>query len=211
MSSQLGPSPSRRPLARDLVGACFPGALWGTPERRGRQTHVGKTAPILCLVLVLSACGRGPNAQGARECVGAAGSRIDVAHEPDWCKYADYRTWTTRGGCLVRIDVLADRPGADHCDWDEARSIITGKPLGTTYSSSSDSQQYVRDPEGVYGMPELTEAFDPSANLPADAVDTGYRQGDTELWTVPDDPSFIYLRTGRSVERWPLGTPPLCK
>ena len=55
-------------------------------------------------------------------------------------------------------------------------------------------------------------AFDPDAELPTGAVDTGFRQGTTELWVDPPDRSAIYLVSEGSVERWPLDPEPtLCE
>jgi hypothetical protein len=129
-------------------------------------------------------------------------------------RFGAYREWIDAEGCLVRIDVLADRPGPDHCGFEDARVIITGitgPTLGEPYTTAVDSVSYVRDPEGVFGKPELTAGFDPSATLPSGAVDSGYREGDTELWTDPADPSGIYLVTGATTERWPRGEDPPCE
>ena len=131
---------------------------------------------------------------------------LDVANEPLWRQFAEYRDWT-RDGCLVRIDVLADRPGPDHCGMESARVIITGDPLGARYTTSGDDLEYLRDPNGVLGA---NEPFDPAATLPDAAVDTGYRSGTEELWIVPGDSSAIFLVDGDQIERWPLGESVLC-
>jgi hypothetical protein len=109
------------------------------------------------------------------ECEAEEGSVIGVAHEPDWRPYADYLPWTDRDGCLLRIDVVAERPGPEHCGWGRARVIITGQPLGTPYTTPADTTEFVRDPDGVFGRPDLSTGFDLDAALPDDAVDSGYR------------------------------------
>jgi hypothetical protein len=38
--------------------------------------------------------------------------------------------------------------------------------------------------------------------VPVDAVDTGYRDGDRELW-VSGDEAFVYIVDGSYVEQWP--------
>ena len=38
----------------------------------------------------------------------------------------------------------------------------------------------------------------------ATALFTGLRLGETEMWAVPGDPRWIYLRGEETVERWPL-------
>jgi len=144
------------------------------------------------------------------ECDAVEGSPLDVAHEPDWRPYAAYLPWTDRDGCLLRIDVLAERPGPEHCEWQDARSLIVGQPLGARYTTSADDVESVRDPTGVYERPEITAGFDPDATLPADAVDTGYRRADLALWHIPGNQSAIWLVSPAGVERWPAAEPPLC-
>jgi hypothetical protein len=145
-------------------------------------------------------------------CEAKEGTVTDVAGEPDWRRWADYRPWITADWCLVRIDVLADRPGPAHCGYESARVIISGKPVGTRYGGHRDSAHYVRDPENVFGDSRTAAAFDPDSEVPAGALDTGFRQGSIELWADPSDASSIYLVLEQSVERWPLDPEPtLCR
>lgn len=169
--------------------------------------------------LIVAGCGATATddrqAQGSgsnRVCDAEAGAVTDVSGEPNWRRWADYRPWTTADGCLVRIDVLADRLGPDHCGFESARVIITGKPVGTRYTGGDNSAEYVRDPGNVFGDRATASAFDPDAEFPTGAVDTGFRQGTTELWVDPPDRSAIYLVSEGSVERWPLDPEPtLCE
>jgi len=144
------------------------------------------------------------------ECDAAEGSELDVAHEPGWRPYAAYLPWTDRDGCLLRIDVVAERPGPEHCEWQAARTLIVGQPLGARYTTPADTTEFVRDPAGVYGRPELTAGFDPDATLPPEAVDKGYRRDDLALWHIPGDQTAIWLVSPDGVERWPAGETPLC-
>lgn len=146
----------------------------------------------------------------ARPCEAPVDTPIDVAGEPPWRQFADYRTWTDQFGCLVRIDVLAERPGPDHCGWEDTRVLITGESLGTIYRDTTDSIEYVRDPNGLYGVPELAAGFAVLDDLPADAIDSGYRSGDRELWLSAADPGAIYILDRGVVERWPAGVVPPC-
>ena len=57
-------------------------------------------------------------------------------------KYADYCEWTNTDGCLVRIDIVAERPGPDHCGWEDADVLIVGSPLGEPYTTPSDSRHH---------------------------------------------------------------------
>ena len=125
------------------------------------------------------------------------GAATDVASEPNvWRQSADYRPWTTADGCLLRIDVLADRPGPAHCGFQAARVITTGIPIGARYTDESSSATYVRDPTNVFGDAVTASAFDPHATLPGGAVDTGLRQQGTELWIDPANRAAIYLVAG---------------
>ena len=146
----------------------------------------------------------------AKACDAEPGSPLDVASEPNWRPYAEYAAWTDAKGCLVRIDVLAERPGPSHCDWQDTRVIITGAPFGARYTQPADSRHYVRDPEGSYGDPALSAGFAADAVLPSGTNDSGFRSGELELWLDPADESAIYLKGPVAVERWPRGDVPLC-
>jgi hypothetical protein len=141
-------------------------------------------------------------------CDDSVGSATDVAREPNWRMYGDYRDWKTTDGCQVRIDVMAERTGTEHCGFEAASVIITGIPFGARYTDDSNDAQYVRDPENVFGDLGTSMAFDPDAELPSGAVDTGLREGRRELWVVPGDASSVYLVTGDVTERWPLDPEP---
>lgn len=181
----------------------------------GMTPAMRSSAPLLLVLLVAcSAPGppqtstSSPTAVAARVCNALPGAVTDVATEPDWRQFADYRTWTTPDGCILRIDVLGDRPGPSHCGWEAARVIVTGIPVGARYTGDRNDANYVRDPDNVFGDLATASAFDPDARLPGGAVNTGFRQRGTELWVDPTDGSGIYLVTGTSIERWPLDPDP---
>lgn len=150
----------------------------------------------------------GPSVVGVTVCDAPEGSVNDVATEPDWRGSGEYFDWTTADGCLVRIDVIGDLPGPEHCGFESARVITTGVPVGERYTDASDDATYIRDPENVFGDAETAAAYDPDADLPPEAEDTGFRQGATELWVDRAEESAIYLVTGATVERWPLDPEP---
>jgi hypothetical protein len=145
-----------------------------------------------------------------QDCSDGSGGRLDVANEPDGRRYAEYLQWTDRDGCLLRIDVLAERNGPDHCGWATARVLIAGDPIGTRYTSGADTVEYVSDPSGVFGVAQLSEGFQLLDQLPDDAQDSGFRQGSRELWTSSSDLHVVYIRTPDGVERWPSGVTPKC-
>jgi hypothetical protein len=150
----------------------------------------------------------GPSVVGVAVCDAPEGSVNDVATEPNWRESGEYFDWTTADGCLVRIDVIGDLPGPEHCGFESARVITTGIPVGQRYTDASDDATYIRDPENVFGDAETAAAYDPDADLPPEAEDTGFRQGATELWVDPVEQLAIYLVTGATVERWPLDPEP---
>jgi hypothetical protein len=190
---------------------------------------VKTSAAVLALALLLAGCsdaseGAGGGASDStttstfpavvpepRECDAPIETPIDVAGEPDWRRFADYLPWTDRDGCLVRIDVLAERPGPEHCGWESTRVIVMGDPLGVLYSGTFDSIEFVRDPEGVYDVPAFVEGFRLVDGLPMDAVDTNYRQRERELWLAASDPAAVYIVSPGGAERWPQGEVPVCQ
>jgi hypothetical protein len=164
----------------------------------------------LALAAVLGGACVSDDGPEASRCSAEPGTAIDVAGEPDWRQYADYRTWTDSEGCLVRIDVLAERPGPEHCDWQDADVLISGRPIGARYTSSDDDLSFVRDPKSVFGRPELSEGVETKAIVPDNAIDSGFRRGGTSLWHIPGDEAAVWLVSGTSAERWPQGESPVC-
>ena len=51
----------------------------------------------------------------------------------------------------------------------------------------------------------LTTSYDPSAHLPADATDTGFRHHSLELWLGPSGQAayLVDVTDPTKVERWP--------
>jgi len=197
---------------RDLLAVCATGlavilGATGLALAVGCGAQVAPAEPLPAPLATAAA------PQKARTCEGAPGSVTDVAGEPAlWREHTSGRAWITTEGCLARVDVIADYDGAAHCDFQSARFIVLGHPIGTRYSSPRDSHVYVRDPENAYGDARTAGLLDLEAELPAGAADTGLRLGPVQLWAVTDDPEFVYLATpGGPVERWPLDREPaLC-
>ncbi|MEU0409653.1 hypothetical protein ABZ307_17785 [Streptomyces griseorubiginosus] len=99
--------------------------------------------------------------------------------------------WTDRAGDRVPTVDVSSGPGDDHCGWQEVHFLELG------------DRTYARDPEGLLEPGMLTAAYDGSADLPADAHDTGYRYREQELW-LTDDRRTAYVRTPDAVEAWSL-------
>lgn len=192
-----------------------------------KRASPNNSRPVVALVIatvawsLLSGCGGGSDLQEqpaadprTYRCASPPGSLTDLAAEPkDWRSVGSGRFWTTANGCLLRMDVVADYDGPDHCGWESARFLVVGQPPGTVFRLSRPDMKvpraqraytYVRDPQGVFNRPRTTQRLDLNATMPAAATHTGFRRGAEELWAVPNDPAFVYVRSGAKVERWPL-------
>jgi hypothetical protein len=90
------------------------------------------------------------------------------------------------------------------CDRGQVAILSIGRPLGERMDPLVH-REYVRDPAGEFlGNGWLTEPFDGGARLPADAIDTGWTNGNIDLWLSPGEQErAIYLVRGDVVERWP--------
>jgi len=121
-------------------------------------------------------------------------ARCDAAELP--------RSWTEDQGLLVWVDAATGEPvptsevesyrGPEHCSWESMTFLQVGRDL------------YVREP-----VAELRRAFDEPyrahADLPADAVDTGFERGDEHLW-LSADRARAFVGTTSDVELWPRAT-----
>jgi len=167
----------------------------------------------LSLVLLLAACSADRVGQPeVRRHVPAVGERDDTSSSRG--SIAEYfsppqrypgPTWT-KGGRPVDGRELNSIAGPDHCDWQSAVIMHLGWPLGTLSRSSAEIRQFIRDPDGVIGY-GIRDKLAIVVDLPDDARDTGYRNGELELWLAPSDPDAAYLRAGDDVERWPRADP----
>jgi hypothetical protein len=119
--------------------------------------------------------------------------------------YPGYR-WS-RDGREVGEFELTSIAGPAHCGWQSATVLFLSWPLGTIATSSDQSRQYIRDPQGVF-QGSLRERLDKHATLPPDARATGYRLGQIELFLAPDGADdAVYLVAPGGTERWPRADP----
>ena len=131
-------------------------------------------------------------------CEVGTGSALDLSREPVpfVVSRPDYQRWYDPDGCPVRIDIISDRGGPAHCEWDRARFLAFGDPIGSEPTSS-----YLWDPDGTLDPDLAAEVGDVAtrvavADLPAAAEPTGYRGQEGELWLDPTDPSVAYVVDG---------------
>ncbi len=115
--------------------------------------------------------------------------------------------WERDGRGVSESEIRTDA-GATHCEWDDALILGLVWPLDGDGSGGA-WHSYVRDPEGV--MADYSAgSFDDDAELPGDAVATGYEHDAAgELW-LADDLATAYLVDGDAVEAWPTVGGALC-
>lgn len=111
-----------------------------------------------------------------------------------------FTEWTAPDGRPATHKEISDNQwdADDHCSWPNVRMI------------GFNDASYVRDPDGVFADWPFETTLDLDAELPTDAVETGYRKGDVELWlNGPGDPPAAYLVSAETTERWPKPTDPI--
>lgn len=132
------------------------------------------------------------------------GDESDLAREETLSQVfgAGSRMYTT-SGCPLRLDIVAlgTAPAYDHC-FPGVRSLTVGSPVGAS-TKASPARHYYRDPDNLLGQPAVRRRLDLDAQLPATAVDRGYRQGDLQLWVDPANDTLIYVVQGDVIEAWP--------
>jgi hypothetical protein len=158
--------------------------------------------PLSIAVLTAASCGEEQYEDADSDTCRNHGSITKVSAEPRYS--ADYlHRWATSDGCALRLDVLMTRQGEDACGGEEVADILMGSPLGVS-TERSKPRIFIRDPKGILATPRTSEAFDPDAQLPPDAEDTGFRQGGVELWMRQANDAFVYLVDEEAnVEAWP--------
>ena len=101
--------------------------------------------------------------------------------------------WKDSSGKAVSTETIRSFPGPGHCGWDSAVWLNVGGNV------------YFRDPQGVMGEWTKTK-FEPHAQLPPSATDSGYRSGKWSLWLDPGKDAYLVFNG--TVERWPRSLDP---
>jgi hypothetical protein len=131
-------------------------------------------------------------------CDAEPGSPTDLDAEPaQWLAFGDYKRWSDAEGCPVRVDVISNINGAAHCELQDAEFISIGRPLGAPVTSLSPAtaNRYVWNANGVIpGLPPGETV--PTSALPDTGFDTGYIQGESELWLDAADESVLFVVDG---------------
>ena len=85
------------------------------------------------------------------------------------------------------------QPGSGHCGQESVLFLVL------------DDEQYVFDPGSTIERQLLVSEPEKDADLPADAVDTGLRRSDAEMWLAADGDA-AYVVAGDNVQKWPRAT-----
>lgn len=93
----------------------------------------------------------------------------------------------------VPTSVIMSSRGPEHCGWESATFLRV------------DGHGYISDPQGVLGGRGFVAPFDADAELPSDAIDTGYQQQGRRLW-LSNDRLIAFVVTADRVEAWPSST-----
>lgn len=112
----------------------------------------------------------------------------------DFVEELGYEVWTDADGRAVPTTELTVMSGPEHCGWED----MTFLSLGRTEREPT----FVRDPDPQLGD-YLAEPYEEHAQLPAGAVDTGFRHGDDRLWLAPDRARAYVGASPDDVEVWP--------
>jgi hypothetical protein len=119
----------------------------------------------------------------------------DVVELPqDFVEERGYEVWTDVDGRAVPTTELSVMSGPEHCGWEDMTFLSLGR--------TDQEPTFVRDPDPELGD-YFAEPYQEHAQLPADAVDTGFRHGDDRLWLAPDRSRAYVGETPGDVEVWP--------
>ena len=171
---------------RSLFGSNRAAARSGLPvgQHDERVTARGWAPLLALLLLATSACGSDHS------------ERLLTGDDHDGLQAGWERTDQDVPASVIRI-----YQGETHCDMDSALLLeIPWPPDGN--SPENVVHVFVRDPEDVFAR-ETDGSFDPDAELPDDAIPTGWEHGTgVELW-LADDLSTAYAVDGDTAEAWP--------
>lgn len=117
----------------------------------------------------------------------------------DFVEQSGYEVWTDADGRSVPTTELEVVRGPEHCDWQDMTFLTLRRGEDSTFVRNADPDL------GDY----FAEPYREHAELPADAVDTGFRHGDDRLWLAPDRARAYVGATPGDVEVWPRTVQPL--
>jgi hypothetical protein len=108
--------------------------------------------------------------------------------------------WTLNGQPAPR-NTIQLHAGPEHCGWGSMTLLATANVLGQPITPMN-AREYVRDP-GNLSKDRTVSAFEPSVLPPGDAVFTGYRFGEMELWFIGLRDDVVFVVRNGIWEQWP--------
>jgi hypothetical protein len=131
--------------------------------------------------------------------------------------------WTRRGLPRIALTLAATLVlagcGASAQVWTGPSETVTAYPGSSHCNDESvlfldlGDAQYVFDPGSVIEPQMLVSKPEKKSTLPADAVDTGLRRSDAELWLAANgDVAYVVSGDGAqkdSVQKWPRAVEPI--
>ncbi len=108
---------------------------------------------------------------------------------------ASAQVWTSTD------QTVTAHPGSRHCGDENVLFLNLG------------DEQYIYDPGSTIERQLLTTEPEKNVNLPADAVDTGLRRSENEMWLAADGDA-VYVVSGDAVagdpaQKWPRAVTPI--
>lgn len=143
---------------------------------------VVRPAGLLLVASLLTACGAGDD----------GGSSAPQGPTGPW----------QRNGTEVSFMVADSHRGAAECGQQDVHYLTLGW-LGETTSGPRKPRQFIRDPDDSLNF-GMAEGFAADVKVPADAVDTGLRNGGLALWTSRAGDRVFLVGSGPGAgEQWP--------
>ncbi|MEX1103717.1 MAG: hypothetical protein WED87_05685 [Dehalococcoidia bacterium] len=114
-------------------------------------------------------------------------------------------TWRSADGDEMPEATIYSKHGYEHCGTEDVWIVAVGRDRAS--GARIAGEIFIRDPDGDMvallgpNRPPL-EPFQGDASRPDNATDTGFRNGDAELWLAADG-SAAFLVFDDRTERWP--------
>lgn len=185
--------------------------VWPVHRPGPRRTSLPAMVASVLLVFVLLACGQsGSGTTTATKRSGVAGPDLSPSDfAPAWSDQQGDQLPSGLGGADAELVVNTVR-GPQHCGWQSVTLLHLAYPIGVATSDVGSRRQYVRDPRSVLPDGTVGGRLDVAVRLPADARDTGFRNGDIELWEADSTiENVVYVGRGGRFEAWPRAIAPL--
>jgi hypothetical protein len=207
----------RPPVVRlDVVfdleaGATFTDVASGAGSTSTADERIGYNIDFLFDGHVWRAADVGPVSEGNAHFAATPapiflGPPCELVHDPPGSPFNDRaQVWCSGDGRrLYRTNQQYNFHTRWPCDRGQVAIFDIGRPLGQRMDPLV-FREYVRDPADAFlANGWLTDPYDGEAQLPVDAVDTGWTNGNIDLWLSPsEEERAIYMVRGDVVERWP--------